>query len=306
MERRGGRRERAAGRAAWFGAWLAAAYATWGACALASGFAVALAERWPIAVAMLAGSYFAGSTPVGGGAVAFPILTLGFGEPASLGRDFSLAVQSVGMTSASLYLWSQRRRVARGLLVPGLAGALVATPIGVVCLAPRVPDAWVRLAFASLWAGFGVLVLARRRALEAAGDGPCPALARERSLGFAVGAAGGALASITGSGADMLTFSTLTLLRRTDPRIAIPTAVVMMAATSVIGLSSQLMAAAWVPGHAAVAAPVWPNLLVATPIVLLGAPLGALAVNVIPRAVTLRLVALLCLLQLAWTLVALR
>jgi uncharacterized membrane protein YfcA len=287
MERRGGRRERAAGRAAWFGAWLAAAYATWGACALASGFAVALAERWPIAVAMLAGSYFAGSTPVGGGAVAFPILTLGFGEPASLGRDFSLAVQSVGMTSASLYLWSQRRRVARGLLVPGLAGALVATPIGVVCLAPRVPDAWVRLAFASLWAGFGVLVLARRRALEAAGDGPCPALARERSLGFAVGAAGGALASITGSG-------------------AIPTAVVMMAATSVIGLSSQLMAAAWVPGHAAVAAPVWPNLLVATPIVLLGAPLGALAVNVIPRAVTLRLVALLCLLQLAWTLVALR
>jgi hypothetical protein len=40
--------------------------------------------------------------------------------------------------------------------------------------------------------------------------------------------------------------------------------------------------------------------LAAAPIVVLGAPLGALAVSLLPRTATLGLVALLCLVQLAW------
>ena len=44
---------------------------------------------------------FPGSTPMGGGTVAFPVLVLFFGELATMGRDFSFAVQSVGMTRAA-------------------------------------------------------------------------------------------------------------------------------------------------------------------------------------------------------------
>ena len=54
-------------------------------------------SHWPIAVAMAIGSYFAGSTPLGGGTVRFPILVLLLGLPVALGRDFGFATQSVGM-----------------------------------------------------------------------------------------------------------------------------------------------------------------------------------------------------------------
>jgi hypothetical protein len=59
----------------WF-LWLGLFYATWSFLMFGLGhFGEALAS-WPIAVAMAAGSYAAGSTPMGGGTVGFPILVL--------------------------------------------------------------------------------------------------------------------------------------------------------------------------------------------------------------------------------------
>lgn len=56
---------------------------------------------YPLSVAMIFGSMIAGSTPLGGGVVAFPISVLVIGFSPSQGRDFSLMIQSIGMTSAS-------------------------------------------------------------------------------------------------------------------------------------------------------------------------------------------------------------
>ena len=55
-------------------------------------------------LAMVIGSMIAGATPLGGGIVAFPVsvLILGFTPPQ--GRDFSLLIQSVGMTAASFLI----------------------------------------------------------------------------------------------------------------------------------------------------------------------------------------------------------
>ncbi|MEZ6091362.1 MAG: hypothetical protein R3C05_25760 [Pirellulaceae bacterium] len=52
---------------------------------------------WPIAPTMLVGSFIAGSTSAGGGAVAFPVMTLLFGVAPPVARDFSLMIQTVGM-----------------------------------------------------------------------------------------------------------------------------------------------------------------------------------------------------------------
>ena len=49
----------------------------------------AIALLVAIAAAMAVGSYFAGSTPMGGGTVGFPVLVLLFDGPATLGRDFA-------------------------------------------------------------------------------------------------------------------------------------------------------------------------------------------------------------------------
>ena len=97
---------------------------------------------------MTLGSYLAGSTPMGGGTVGFPVLVLLFEQPGSLGRNFGLAIQSIGMVSASIYILCRRQPVDWKLLRPALLGSLIGTPLGCFFVAPFVPDIWVKLTFA--------------------------------------------------------------------------------------------------------------------------------------------------------------
>ncbi len=131
-----------------FALWLLAFAGVWLWLMAAGGHWDVLADHWGIAVAMALGSYFGASTPVGGGAVGFPVLVLLFGEPAAVGRDFSFAIQSAGMVSASLYIFATRRPVAWPILGWSLAAAPVAVlgaPLGawMVQLLPRRPTLWL-------------------------------------------------------------------------------------------------------------------------------------------------------------------
>lgn len=62
---------------------------------------VSFQKFYPLSIAMVFGSIIAGSTPLGGGVVAFPVSVLSIGFTPSQGRDFSLMIQSCGMTAAS-------------------------------------------------------------------------------------------------------------------------------------------------------------------------------------------------------------
>jgi uncharacterized membrane protein YfcA len=168
--------------------WLACFYAVWLAWVAGHDAWPGIRSHWPIALTMLAGSYAAGSTPIGGGSVAFPILVLLLGEPASLGRSFALAIQALGMSSAVLYLLASGRRLATGVLRWALLGSLLATPIGVVWLAPRVPELGVKLVYAVVWAAFGVITLRRRRVLAEQSGLLSLGPARERAIGLLAGA----------------------------------------------------------------------------------------------------------------------
>ncbi|MCA9134767.1 MAG: sulfite exporter TauE/SafE family protein, partial [Planctomycetales bacterium] len=122
-----------------FGLWLAVFYCVWLSLVIGGGQWSTVQAHWPIALAMAMGSYVAGSTPMGGGTVGFPVLVLMLDMPASLGRNFGLAVQSIGMVSASVYIFSARRPLDWGLLRPALLGAVVGTPLGAAWIAPFVP-----------------------------------------------------------------------------------------------------------------------------------------------------------------------
>lgn len=60
---------------------------------------------------MVFGSLIAGSTPVGGGVVAFPLVVLYLKLPADQGRDLSLLVQAIGMSAASFLLIYAKRHL---------------------------------------------------------------------------------------------------------------------------------------------------------------------------------------------------
>lgn len=286
--------------------WLVVFYSVWAAIVFLGQYRDTVAEHWPIAVAMALGSYFAGSTPMGGGTIGFPVLVLLFDQPASLGRDFALAVQSVGMVSASVYILSSRKPIDAHLLKPALAGSLVGTPIGCAFLAPVAPDLGVKLLFAVIWASFGVMHFLRIRSIVSATGKAAPWKGMDVPIGLVIGVLGGLVSSLTGVGIDMMIYAVLVLLYRADLRIAIPTSVILMAFTSVVGILSNLaLAAAW-PESYEVPVAVFYNWLAAAPVVAVGAPFGAFIVSRLPRTPTLLVVSTLCILQFVWTMVKAR
>lgn len=92
--------------------WATSFLLVWLALVSLNGWWARTIAEWPIALAMLIGSYVAGSTPMGGGTVGFPILVLLFDEPAAFGRQFSFAIQSVGMLRATIFIVCSGRHVA--------------------------------------------------------------------------------------------------------------------------------------------------------------------------------------------------
>jgi len=275
--------------------WLACFYSAWLWLVLARGGWQDAREHWPIALAMALGSYVAGSTPMGGGTVGFPVLVLLQGTPAALGRDFSFAIQSIGMTSASLFILARRQPLAWSMLAGAMLGSAVGTPLGILLLAPLVPELWIKVVFAVVWASFGMLHLYRIGEI-ASHTGMTEFDERwDFRVGVALGAlAGATVASVTGVGIDMVLYAALVLLFRADLKIAIPTSVVIMAFTSLLGVSVKTLSTGLAPG-------VYEHWLAAAPVVALGAPIGAFVVDWIGRRPTLIFVAMLCIGQFLWT-----
>lgn len=284
-----------------FYVWLASFYTVWLAIVQFGGHWDTIREHWGIALSMLFGSYIAGSTPMGGGTVGFPVLVLLFDMPASMGRNFGLAVQSIGMVSASIYILSHGVRVDWRLLRPALLGGFVGVTLGACFVAPFVSDLTIKLLFAVVWASFGVLHLMKIKEFVSRHGEAGSWMALDRWIGLAVGIGGGIVASITGVGIDMILYATLVLLYRADLKIAIPTSVLIMAFTSVVGTAINLLLNRIAPQTYLYSPDVFGNWIAAAPVVAFGAPLGALVVNLISRTPTLVLVSLLCIGQFVWT-----
>ena len=276
--------------------WIAAFYTVWLFIIITGDYWHSLAEHWGIAVAMGMGGYAAGATPMGGGTVGFPVLVLLFNESPNLGRDFSFAVQSIGMTSASIFIIARRQPVEWPMVRWAMLGSLIGTPLGILFISPLVPPIVIKLLFAVVWCSFGLLHLFRLKELVRH-EGLAPGAHRfDRNAGFLVGLlAGATVGAITGVGIDMVLYTVLVLLCQADLKIAIPSSVIIMAWTSLVGIAVKNLAGDVMPG-------VFENWLAAAPVVILGAPLGALVVDKIGRAPTLFFVSILCVGQFFWTL----
>jgi uncharacterized membrane protein YfcA len=238
-----------------------------------------VAEGGAAAVTMVFGSLVAGSTPQGGGAVAFPVFTKVLEVPAAAARTFSLSIQAMGMGTAAVLIVMRRLPVAwRAVRV--IAGAASASfLVSLVVLTQDgpfrpsiVPDDVTKVGFTAVVAALAVLAARLRhtdlRRVDVDLDG-----VSLRTL-VLTGVLGGALSALLGSGADVVAFLALTLLFGVRPGVAVPSSVVVMAVVSLVGLLSlglvdgQLLAATSgldLPG-------LW---LAAVPVVVVGAPVGS-------------------------------
>jgi len=224
---------------------------------------------WFMSVTMAFGSFIAGSTSEGGGAVAFPVMTLVFGIAPSTARDFSLMIQAVGMNAAGVTILASATPMVRRVVLPATVGGALGVVVGLEWVAGLLPPSVAKLLFTSVWLSFGValLLINRRRDRMVAVDVP-PLRQIWPSL-LVASFVGGLITSITGSGLDICVFSLLVLRHRVSEAVATPTSVVLMGLNAAIGFG-------WVTLFGSgMAADAWTWWWACVPIVVVGAPLGA-------------------------------
>jgi len=238
--------------------------------------------RWYMSVTMFFGSMIAGATTEGGGAVAFPVMTLAFGILPSIARDFSFMIQSFGMTSASFTIVAMRIKVEVHSLFYCSMGGIIGMIVGLKHVAPRLQPAYSKMYFVVIWASFAFSLyqLNRMHGRKVYDSIPywsesyiyragCFWLNWKAVVLFCFGILGGIFSAISGSGLDICSFSCLTLLFRVSEKIATPTSVLLMAGNTLVGWLYRQYGMGGVEPEAI------KYLLVCIPIVVIGAPIGS-------------------------------
>ena len=251
-------------------------------------------ENWFMSVTMAVGSFVAGSTSQGGGAVAFPVMTLGFDIDPKGARDFAMMIQSVGMTSASIAILWRRIPVDKlALAVAGIAGA-VGVVFGLELVQQWFASDATKVFFVSLWLAFGFALWRINHLKRPVRRMKMPDTKASVIVGlFLAGFVGGVITSLLGSGLDILVFAVLVLAFRVCETVATPTSVILMAANSVVGFAWRYFDSNQPP----ITAEIWNYWWVCVPIVAVGAPAGARFISKRGAAFVVRLLLTIIVLQ---------
>lgn len=236
-----------------------------------------IASNWQVSVTMMFGSFIAGATSEGGGAVAFPVFTKLLDIHPHDAKVFSLAIQSVGMTSASLLIVLLRIPVEWQVIRWATLGGIAGITIGSAVLSPTLSPALTKMLFTVIVTSFAITLFALNQGIQLRHQQLPVLRVTERTLLVAFGFIGGIVSGLVGNGIDIITFSLLVLLFRVSEKVATPTSVVLMAINAVVGFLLYLFI---LDGFTVQVKAYW---LAAVPVVVVGAPLGALACSQLSR-----------------------
>lgn len=250
-----------------------------------------VADNWPVSLTMAFGSIIAGATSEGGGAVAFPIFTKILQVAPEESKVFSLAIQSVGMTAASTMIIAMRIqvewRVIRWVSLGGIIGML----LGTVLLAPLLPPAAIKMSFTVMATSFAVTLFAMNHGIHLYNLNLSRYTVYEKSLMLIIGIVGGTMCGLVGNGIDIIAFSLMVLLFRISEKIATPTSVILMSINAIFGFFIHYFV---IGGFNDKVEEYW---LAAIPVVVVGAPLGAIICSTMSRRQIVNLLLLLILIE---------
>lgn len=230
--------------------------------------AVLVDNHW-ISLTMVIGSFIAGATSEGGGAIAFPVFTKVLHILPQDAKVFSLAIQSVGMTAATLTIIVMRVPIEWRFVLWATLGGLLGVSIGAIFIAPFIPAELLKMLFTAMIASFALTLLILNWQHRQYNQ-TLPVLAKvEKMLIFLTGIIGGIMTGLVGNGIDIICFSIMVLLFRLSEKVSTPTSVVLMAFNSLAGFALHVF---FIGGFNAQVESYW---LAAIPVVVVGAPLGA-------------------------------
>jgi uncharacterized membrane protein YfcA len=227
-----------------------------------------LIEHWYYPAIMVVGAFVAGVTPEGGGAVAFPVLNIFLNIDRTMARDFSLMVQSIGMTSASIYILSNKANTLstyRPLLL-FIPVAFVGFLLGMQLL-QQIPVYIIQALFLSLITSFALIYhLCAHRGSK---DWLWAPKISDKIWLLLMLLAGGMCASLFGTGADIILYTLLVTRFRLKEKIATHFSIILMASISILGFAYRHF---YDQALTTYQLQTW---LCAFPVVLIMAPLGA-------------------------------
>lgn len=256
--------------------WAAIVLSVW-LCLLTAGPGPALFKtHWPYSVMMLFGSMVAGFTPEGGGAVAFPVLSLWFNISAMAARDFSLAIQSIGMVSASIWILTRKgHRLCTFKWVPFYAVVNFLGFSVMSALYSRLDFKMVQMLFVSLALSFITAYIATR------GKGTADAVDLDSSSKVIVfilaSFLGGCASAMFGTGSDMLIYIALTCFYGMKEKVSTDISIVLMATVTVFGIAYRGLVLQDIQPE------IYTMWLAAAPVVLFFAPLGNILLVVLVK-----------------------
>lgn len=253
-------------------------WAIWYLCLGSAGFEI-VREHFTIALTMLLGSFVAGSTSVGGGAVAFPVFTKILQIDSATALIFSLAIQSIGMSAASIMIFMTKipvcLRIIRYSIIAGGLGLL----FSFFFIRLQISSADIKYLFScfSFLVALGLIWTRLNYHKISHSSELLP-----KPLALAITCfIGGGLSGIIGTGIDFVLFTMMIFIWQYEFKKAIATSVVVMALNALIGFIAILLGTEQFTGAVV---GYW---LAAAPIVVVGAPLGALACRYLNKNIML-------------------
>ncbi len=230
-----------------------------------------MAQYWKISLTMVMGSLVGGGTSEGGAAIAFPMFTKVLHIPPGDARLFSFAIQTVGMGAASLSIVYQRIPIERRALLWAGMGGILGVIVSTFLLVPYVPSGMVRVFFTAMVTSLGFVLLFPHRRTELVRVPRMPVFeGREQAILLVAGVLGGMLSGLIGCGENIVVFMVMVVLFRVNEKVVTPTTVLLMWMVTAVAFLLHLFAVRDVPPR------VIDYWLAAVPIVVVGAPLGAL------------------------------
>eukprot|EP00111_Clytia_hemisphaerica_P024662 TCONS_00072695-protein len=229
-------------------------------------------SNYRISIMAVFGSLIAGLTSEGGGSVAFPVMTLAFKIKPHIARDFTLLIQSCGMTAAMFTVFWMKIRIEWRAIVFCSFGGLFGIILALEDLDTRITPPVKKMGFVSLFFAFAFALFLLNRVHKRTTFKKIPQFNWWKALILiVVGFVGGIFTGLSGTGIDICCFSILTLLFRVTEKTATPTSIVLMALNSVMGMYWRA-----IMSDTPVSLDAWQYVGVAIPIVVVGAPLGSL------------------------------
>jgi uncharacterized protein len=240
-------------------------------------------KRWPAALTMLFGSFVAGSSPEGSASISYPIFTLGLNIPPAIARNFSFAIQSIGMTGASLLILGLRIKVEWNYIKFVTLGGIFGLVFGTYEIVPLVSPVMAKLFFVSLWLSFGIALWRENRHPSRKVFDKIVDFRISDKMGLILfGLIGGIISSLFGTGINIFTYCIMTIYYGVSEKVATPSSVIIMTIETILGffLHTQV-----VKDFQQAAFDMW---IACVPIVVFFAPLGAFVVSKLPRIIIAR------------------